>query len=694
MNILDESLQKAPDGAPNIDTLAAEYELAWDKLSSYQQQCRANERVRLADWAGKTGTGRKGKDKGTFPFPEASDQEVFLVDSIINQKKDMLMGVWRRSKVVAHPVGFDDIPRAKASGKYMEYTIKSRVRNFSKEWERGLDDLMQKGLVASHQFWDRETQNVVEKHSIKEVMQQYPKLAAGFQAYGSNQVDAEKNKDTLAILISVEMGVDEEEAQRILSELVEKQSVEIVKEVVTRNCPGFRKLSPDDELVLPNYACNLQELPYVFHKQRMTFTQIRDYVNSLGWDSQWAEYIIAHGTSATRKEDRTNQRRTIQTQQEDYSNLRDVIWCYQRLFDENGVPGIYCTIFAPGQTEAKENFPQPFAKHELTAYRQYPFAVTKFEERADNIYDSRGVPETGKGFQDQMKVEIDYQVDMSSMQHPGVEYPADREPAMLGPRALVPYRIQGETRFMDTPEMSPVSLDVRNDIRRRAAEYFGLEHPEVPEKDVMEKDAALVDKMFEHMAEVLTQFWDLCRHHGDEEEYYTVMGVGDVQKYKRGDPGENYNFWFSYTQERDPDKILERGKLLLDAAIQADRTGRMDTEALIEILVDSVGAGWGEHVLTAKETASEKAVEEERSAIAQMAAGFNLDVKVNDAHEIKLKVLEEWANQPDVMQARKQDPALEMRYEERKKKRMHQLEQKHNAGVGIQGGDPSKFGEA
>ena len=62
------------------------------------------------------------------------------------------------------------------------------------------------------------------------------------------------------------------------------------------------------------------------------------------------------------------------TRSDDNSLVR-IVYCYQRLLDEDNVPGIYCTIY-------HANIPDLYAKHQLFDYAhgQYPFVVTTLEK--------------------------------------------------------------------------------------------------------------------------------------------------------------------------------------------------------------------------------------------------------------------------------------------------------------------------
>ena len=94
-----------------------------------------------------------------------------------------------------------------------------------------------------------------------------------------------------------------------------------------------------------------------------------------------------------------------------------------------------------------------------------------------------------------------------------------------------------------------------------------------------------------------------------------------------------------------------------------------------------------------KETASQKAVEEERQTIAEIYAGVPPNVRPNDAHEMKLQVFQQWLQQPDVTQKVQQDPALQERIQNYLQQRQMQVTQKQNAQIGRLGAAPTQFGE-
>lgn len=168
-----------------------------------------------------------------------------------------------------------------------------------------------------------------------------------------------------------------------------------------------------------------------------------------------------------------------------------------------------------------------------------------------------------------------------------------------------------------------------------------------------------------------------------------------MQRFDKGSPSERYDFWLNFDiATQDPEHIVERVDAIAKLGQALDKSGTLDTEALLQMAVEQIGPGWGERVILPKETATQKAVEEERMAIAQITSGIDLDVKPNDAHEVKMQIFQQWLQQPDIQEKISQDEGLQARIENYAQKRMFQMQQIQNAAIGRLGGTPSQFGAA
>jgi len=168
----------------------------------------------------------------------------------------------------------------------------------------------------------------------------------------------------------------------------------------------------------------------------------------------------------------------------------------------------------------------------------------------------------------------------------------------------------------------------------------------------------------------------------------------DMQKYDKGKPNERFDFYMQFdAATQDPEQMLERVKAIAQLGAQLDKNGTLDTEKLLQLAIGQVLPGASEKVLLPKETASQKAMEEERQLIAELVAGVPPNVREQDAHEMKLQVFTQWLQQPDIQQKAQQDQALQERIQTYMQQRQMQIQQKQNAQIGRLGAAPTQFGQ-
>jgi hypothetical protein len=224
-------------------------------------------------------------------------------------------------------------------------------------------------------------------------------------------------------------------------------------------------------------------------------------------------------------------------------------------------------------------------------------------------------------------------------------------------------------------------------------EYFGRNYAGIDPQDVSNKQQSLVEKCFSHVKSVMDQVWSLYQQYGSDAEYYRVIGVNDVQRFDKGEAGERYDFYLQFDVGLlDSGQIVERVKAISEMVGALDKNGVVDTEKLLAMVVEQALPGAADKIIQPRETAINRAVEEERSTIAELVAGVPPNVKPNDAHQTKLQVFQQWIQQPDIQQRIQQDEALRARVENYFQQRNFQIQQQQNAAIGRQGAQPTQFG--
>ena len=671
---------------PDIAYLSEAYKRTQSDLGEWLDRRQRDYDTRHCLWSGKSDDFKKHASQSStgevFPWEGASDQEVKMADELISCRVAMCMNATRRAHIVATPTESSDVERANVVSMFLRWLINSKMQEFYPEIELGLNHLFEKGMMV-HYCW-YENQELKQQQTIKleEIAQVLPQIAGAIQ---DGSMDEE-----LSEALKTQFDISKSKARAMLKEMRKdgETTVPVTRQVVSR--PKIKALAPDEDVFWPSYCIDPQEAPYMFHVVSMTPEQLKAKISTENWSEEFVDAAIDVAGQGENADDTLYQIRDDDefTRTDDNSLVR-IVYCYQRLLDEDNVPGIYCTIYQP-------NLPDLYAKHQLLDYThgKYPFVVTTLEKTSKKLYSSRSYPELIESLQQVLKAETDAAVDAQSLTTlPPLEHPMGRAPTKWGPGVRVPYRTPGEYRFADTPRGSAVNIELRRYIAEQANRYFGRNAPGVDPVEAQMKQQEVIDKVFHHLKHVLDQVYSLYQQYGPDEEYFRVTGMQDMQKYAKGNPGERFDFYMQFdAATQDPEQMLDRVKAIAQLGAQLDKNGTLDTERLLQIAVGQILPGAAESIMLPKETASQKAMDEERQTIAEIYAGVPPNVKPNDAHEMKLQIFQQWLAQPDVAQKVQQDPALQERISNYLQQRQMQVQQKQNAEIGRLGAAPTQFG--
>ena len=692
---VEDALEFDPKGKPDVEALAHAYNETRSDLGEFMEQRQDDFDQRFQVWPGKSRDNRKHSRSGggePFPWEGASDLSCNLIDDVIRSHVSMLMSVMKRANLVATPVESDDVARASVVQNFMKWMIQVKMEDVMREFERGFNHLLEKGIMVHYVYWEQLDQKVLETIDLQQMAVQVPELA--------EMLLDEANDEILKELFSVQYDVSPKKAGAILRDLRKDGVATIPVTTTVHNRPAVRALACDEEIYWPAWTMEPQEAPYVFLAVHYTAEQLRAKVSTDDWSEEWVEKVIENvrGLNTDAEVSYSRERHRTANIDRDLSDDDTVrcVYAFQRLMDEDGVSGIYCTVFHPNLTGEHE-MDKPWAKHELLPYRHgnYPFVVTKLEEWSKRLYDVRSYPEVGRSWEQQLKSEMDAAVDRLSLSTlPPLEHPVGRAPSKWGPGVKVPYRTPGEYRYADTPRYDGSSIEMRENIRRMAFEYYGRNYAGVDPQDVGNKQQALVDKSFNHVKQVMDQVWSLYQQYGSENEYYRVIGVNDVQKFDKGAAGERFDFYLQFDVGLlDGAQIVERVKAISEMVGVLDKNGVVDTEKLLSMVVEQTLPGAADKIIQPRETGINKAVEEERSTIAELVAGVPPNVRPNDAHQVKLQIFQQWMSQPDVQEKIAADEALQARVQNYFQQRNFQIQQQQNAQIGRTGAQPSQFGQ-
>lgn len=697
----DVGLQVAPtegDG-PDLNLLRRAFEQTVTDCQPFVDQCRLNYETRYALWNGQSADGKKHSREGSkidpTPWDGASDLRVYELDSLINYKVDRNCMALMDATFTAAPVNGSDIERARVVSDFLKWLVNTQIPELEREAELLNNYLYEKGVACTGQFWETTQEKTLVTLKLEDFQKMVPTADLG------QLLQQPEIVDSFSAMIENQFGVSGRKAKQMIKELTDTGETTAPVDGKKKNRPIVRAFNLDRDLFVPSWATDLEHAPYIFRIEYYTAEQLRSFVNTDGWDEKWVEKAIAtcRGQFISPTPDGTQQpisrsfvyidRKILVT------DMVGVVYSYQRLSDpDTNVPGIFLTVFhpsLPADTDSKG-----YAKYGLLGYAhgEYPFVVHRNEYLSRRFHDSRGLPEPGKPFQDQIKVHRDSRIDAASISIiPPLMYPIGRPPPRWGPGARIPERKPNEYHYGDRPTPDGNTDDSENRLMESGREYFGIRTTEGDPLMVNVKNQRQVKKALACWAKSFKQVFKLFQQFGDEQTFYRVLGVQNAQPkiFLKGDPTEDYDIYLNFDVlsqdlEHQKEKFVTIGQIVQTF----DRNGQVDYSALLTVALNSVDPSLAEQIVQPKDTATKKNVDEMHAILSDTFSGIVKDIPPQMPPQLALQTMQTYTQSPDVAQRlRNPDDPFTQRMDRLFKQASLAQDQQNNAQIGKLGTMPA-----
>lgn len=680
-------------GVPDIGRLKSDYESTISDLSEWLEQQDRNFNTRFCKWSDQSADSRK-HNKAAFPWRGASDQRIPVVDESIRTQVALMMTALAKSRIIANPVEGSDLKRASVVSEFLQWLIKSHIKEFFTEAEIAGNHLLEKGLMAQGNFFRQKKQQTLLNISISDLAEidpEYTELLIDSQDITPLVGDFQTAVKTL-----LGINITKPQARKHLKDIKEEGQANIVHTALVENRPYVKSYIPGVELIWPPGTTCIQDAPFVFLVEELTAEQLMQRVISDGYDREYIEDLIEHGRTGMSETNERSTQQNFETARNDEDSQRDtdkpykLVTAFRRLFDEKDqAPGIYITVFSPdiGTPEGQDG---KFAIHELLGYAHgmYPFTARKLELYSADLYETRGYPEMGEGWQNQYKTEVDGAIDRSSMTTlPPLFHPPGKAPGQWGPGVRIPKRAHEQIEYAPLPSYDRVTIEVRQEIEKMTNKYFGRNGDGIDPAETLVKQQHLLNAFLSGIAQSIDQLFTLWQQFGPDEISFRVTGQAGMESFQ-AIPGERFDFNITFDAiANDTEKYMEILKAFLDLQ-QRDTSGKIDNGELLQLIGEALNPNIAARVMRPEEGGRTQAIMEEMDDIAKISAGNNLDVPENDNHQVKLEYLVNWMQQPDVQAKLQNDPAFAQRIQIRVQQRQFQLQQRQNAEIGRIGGEP------
>jgi hypothetical protein len=159
----------------------------------------------------------------------------------------------------------------------------------------------------------------------------------------------------------------------------------------------------------------------------------------------------------------------------------------------------------------------------------------------------------------------------------------------------------------------------------------------------------------------------------------------------KGDPLEDFDVTISYDVLNTDPETQEKKLAQIQALTALDRNGRINVDALLTVIANSVDPVLADQILQPVEDSMQQVVKQVTDDLSKIFAGIEMPARPNGA-QIAMQIIQQYVSQPDVQQRLAQDEMFRARLEKYQGQYTFMMQQAQNAQVGRIGTQPAAMG--
>ena len=638
-----ESIIDNPKFKQDIDigVLHQAFKESVDNINKFQNRAQENHNTMICYWEGQSSDQRKWaarEGERVFPYAGSSDIRIPFVENYVRCHVAKFMEAFRRMRIIAYPISSDikDISKSHYASAFLKFII-SQMKEFYDEAELAANYYFRYGLTITYQCWDEVEQRIRETFTVDDIPAEF------------GPIILDEAQEALAIEIVSQLvdGVSVKSIKKALAEMRADGSAELVRTISTRKRAMIKAMSPIDEVFFPASATtDINKCPVIWHMVYKTPEEVVLAETLEGWNGEFVDKALKQigvdslesaGTSEMKSQESGN---SVSTSTR-CEGLIQLLYSWERKIDSDGVSGVYLTISHPMISDV-------YAKRELSSYEhgQYPFTVTKRERWSNRLYDTRGYPEIGYGFQANYKGLMDSAFNaeslttMKPMQRRlmGLQDSGDVE---ISPLAVVDVISHDQYKPLEISSEPTLNIKMREDLSRLADDYFGRVNALNDPAEARAKTQLESDKLVQHFTRALDQIYLLYKQYGDSEMFFKVSGREEAVVYKN-DKNDIYDFQISIDNGQGDIEIMQTKVKILSELGKLATDGSFDMNELAAVGAEMIDAGIADRIIKGPQVAYEKSVSDEQLAIAKITSGVGVDVPEEQFNQVRYDTYMQW----------------------------------------------------
>lgn len=660
-----------------------------------------NDDIRLARWAGQTDDGKKHSEnlpdgQAAFPFEGASDVRCRLVDRTINDLVAMMMTTFDRCQVKVKGTEFSDSEASATSNILMSWLLESRLRSeLRKEAELLAQYTSQYGWSGLHIIWEQEMGTRHQKimmdelvQIVQQAVQQNPE--ASIKDLPAAIMNPEQEDYAVDLIMQYLKAVKPKDVKKAISELRETGTANIPEVFVSKNQPCLVALKPYDEISFPPETIDIQKARVVFRRTFVTEVELRALAEMEGWTNEFVEQAVNTAGMMSQFNDPNllPAAALINYQVKRSDNLIELVYAYSRNIDENGIQGIYQTIFAP------QSGSDVYASHGLLGYahNKYPFVIYRRERTRRAIVESRGVPEIALTDQEEIKAQHDAIRDRTAF----TTLPPILVKKRLGginkiaPGIHLPVTSADDYKFMPTPTgETGTAFSLIDRVEMNHAVYFGLPHPNIMPQRTQTTQQFIINNWLDVWSEAFSMTFSLMLQYMEQSEIEGITGKALPQNISS--ISNMFDFQVKYdVRELDTNFVIEKLKAITQFVLPLDSSGVIDKNKLVKAAIEAIDPDKAKELIINQASASQQMYREIQTDLGLMMLGNEANYVENDpAASTKMQYLQDiMGKNQKAQQTMQSDPHFRALLENYMKNLQMSVSQQQNKQIGRTGVTP------
>jgi hypothetical protein len=616
---------------PNVSALTEELRRSATDFGQTSRSERV-QNTRFCQWPGQTDDGKKwndsGRNKPAFPWDGASDTRIPLADEVINGMVDLCSTAFWRSMLRVSPTNVSQLDQAVTAHNLMDWTVNAKMYNdLTRDVELLSQYLWTYGWAGVHITWQQEMGQKEQYLTMDQVMALAAQSPEGsvLADFPNLIANPEADDQSAELIMAAFPNLKKRRALKAVRELRDEGECDFPVPTMVTNKPMVAALAPWDELAFPPETTDIQSARVVFRRYYMTEAQLLNKVETDDWDEEWAQEAINTMGRFSNYADFSYTSGLANNSVMDRENLIEIVYAYQKSIDEDGVPGVFYTVFSPQVGDKWGYFEALDYGH-----GQYPFVIWRSEMIHRQICESRGVPEICMTWQEEVKAQRDSIFDYTSLATlPPIEVPKTRGGNLkIGPAIQIPVLRRGEIGFLQPPAREPgVAFQLIEAVMAQTDRYFGRPTEKVAPAVTQMRQQRIINNWLHGWTEAFRQVLTLTLQYVGPEEIQRVTASQTVLPQDIQDFDVMLKF---DVRELSTDLVTEKLKAISTLVLPLDTAGVIDRAKLISVALRAIDPNLASELVMQQGPASQKMFNETNDELALISLGNPPQLREND----------------------------------------------------------------